>query len=319
MIDGSNDSRKKEVYNIIGGILYKNKEPKTFLLDQIVDSDGSAGAIANKIDLILHRINQDVLLTKQHFKLFVTDSAPACTAAGSILKQFCPNMKHSTCLAHFFHNFSKKISEAHPKIEKFNALLIKVFQKSPFTRRLFYEFFNLYLPPTPVKHRWGTMFKYIGFIFMNFDTIISFIDNNYKKIKKFIDHNDVEFIKNELAQYEKYLDLPRDIEKLSSNKMKCTTAYDFLKKIEATCTQNEILTKYVKKFLNTADNMFFYRYSYILASPSEKIDWYAPVVSVEVERSFNIFNYIIDETRTRTGDDLAKALLFIKNFYLFNS
>lgn len=49
---------------------------KTFLMNQIVDSNELAKAIANKIVLVLHSNNQDVCVTKKHFRFFVTDSAP---------------------------------------------------------------------------------------------------------------------------------------------------------------------------------------------------------------------------------------------------
>lgn len=98
-------------------------------MNQIVDSNELAKAIANKIVLVLHSNNQDVCVTKKHFRFFVTDSAPTSTTTCKILKQFCPNLKHSTCLAHNFYKFSRKISKGQIIVKKFNMLFVKGFQK----------------------------------------------------------------------------------------------------------------------------------------------------------------------------------------------
>lgn len=79
--------------------------------------------------------------------------------------------------------------------------------------------------------------------------------------------------------------------------MKNAAAYKFLKKLKFMLKQNKMLAKYIKKFINTADNVVFYNYNCVIFNANDKIYWFFKFFSVDVERSIGIFNHIIDDTQ----------------------
>lgn len=109
--------------------------------------------------------------------ILVTDGAAYMGKAAKALRVFYPNMIHIRCVAHSLHNVSEVIRT---RASLANALVVavkKVFRKSPIRIAEYNEVCpDLPLPPKPVSTRWGTWIKSVCFIARNFERIKQVVD-----------------------------------------------------------------------------------------------------------------------------------------------
>ncbi|CAN8004528.1 unnamed protein product [Ixodes hexagonus] len=89
--------------------------------------------------------------------LLHTDAAASMHEAAHLLKTFCPQMVHVTCLAHALHRVCEELKNNFMDVNELIASAKAVFLKAPSRVRSFKEKLpDVPLPPEPIVTRWGT-------------------------------------------------------------------------------------------------------------------------------------------------------------------
>ncbi|XP_077528186.1 uncharacterized protein LOC144139806 [Haemaphysalis longicornis] len=89
--------------------------------------------------------------------LLYTDAAAYMLKAGALLKVFYPELLHVTCLAHGIHRVCEELRKSFSSVNELIAVGKAVFLKAPSRVRAFREQLpGVPLPPEPVVTRWGT-------------------------------------------------------------------------------------------------------------------------------------------------------------------
>lgn len=155
-IDETIDSEKRCVFNAIVSPLIEN-HPSAPLLLNVEFSDTSN---AEKVVQFFNRslailwpggIRHDKVL------LFVSDAAPYMKLAGRTLANAYPKMIHVTCLAHGLHRIAETVRQCFPEVNEIISGTKAIFTKAPNRVRLFKEMCNdIPFPPSPIITRWGT-------------------------------------------------------------------------------------------------------------------------------------------------------------------
>lgn len=92
---------------------------------------------------------------------------------GRLLKLLYPRMIHCTCLAHSIHRISEYVRNEYKAVDKFIALVKKVFLKANSRVKTFRRVCpGLNLPPAPITTRWTTWLKAVHYYSENMDSII---------------------------------------------------------------------------------------------------------------------------------------------------
>lgn len=262
------------------------------------------------------------------FLLFVTDSVAYMLKAGKGLKAMYPDLLHVTCVNHGLNRLSEEIRSCFPEVDRLVAALKSVFRKAPSRICLFKETCpQLPLPPQPVITRWGTWLAAVEYYSKNFDSVKSVVDK--------LNATDAVSIKNaqELMAGHK---LKQDLAFLSANfTFLCGPLKDFqqqnatlwhsleiLAKVEERLasvkgdTGCRVREKYKAIFKRNPDWTRVKVISKIVngdAVPEDELETanlklspgkiacfrYAPVTSVDAERSFSMLKAMLSERRRR--------------------
>ncbi|KAE9536129.1 hypothetical protein AGLY_007352 [Aphis glycines] len=248
--------------------------------------------------------------------LFLTDAAPYMVKSAVAINVFYPKMIHLTCLAHGLHRIGETIRAKFYKVDKLIAEVKKIFLKAPSRVEKLNEMYpNLSLPPKPIITRWGTWLNAVKYYCENFEKIKDFVSTfdstsaiSIQKAKNLLNKDDFKnnliyisvnfgFLENtiKLLETRKILGLIEVAEKCIEQvqgplgvevKEKMRSVFyknpslDCLKLIRDThCEMNEVtLPTELTPFDIT--NMKF-----------------APITSVEVERSFSRYKSILRPNR----------------------
>ncbi len=317
-LDGSLDRRKKNIYNVMGGVLNEGKSTKGILLESFEIEIGDAQSIVSVINYVVNKIHSDPSPCNS-FKLFVSDGASSCLKAGKDLKTIFKSMRHVTCLAHFVHNLSAKIVKTHPLIIKAINSFTKIFKNSSKKRKVFKEKSGVNVEKTPLEIRFGTYFNYSIYLYNNWQVIVTFLESNlinskaYRKCSNFFlaNKNKLEKYLIELNNYKSLTDILLYVE---GRDLAVIDVYNKIKELEKIVEKNKIYKDFTNKWLhNTADNKWFYTYTPLNCSVSERIYSHAPLNSIDCERSFSLLNYIITDKKTSSDNKYVFALLNLYN------
>ena len=114
--------------------------------------------------------------------LFATDCAAYMVKAGEALKVLFPRMLHITCAAHAAHRVAEEIRVMYPDVDKLISNGKKVFRKCPSRVSIFRETVpGIPLSPRPVLTRWGTWLQaalYYAKNFVDFSTVLDSFDES---------------------------------------------------------------------------------------------------------------------------------------------
>lgn len=265
--------------------------------------------------------------------VFATDGAAYMVKAARALKVFYPNMVHVTCLAHGLHRVAETIRDSFPDVDKLVSSVKKVFVKCPSRVHIYkVKTGGLALPPEPILTRWGTWLHAVKFYAENWaavkSVVESFADEDAKSIveakKKFSIKvsNDVAYIAENFAFLEstiqkleeKGLSLREQINLVENAKDRLTYAggeigRKVLQKMETILNRNGgyNILKSVNEILAGNDS----NENTVNMSPDKCINLtFAPLTSVDVERSFSMFKYILtDRSHKFTAENLNKILV----------
>lgn len=268
--------------------------------------------------------------------LFTSDAASYMKKAATGLKIIFPKMLHLTCLAHALHRVAEEIRSGFSDVDRLISNGKKVFLKAPSRIEIFKRIApGVPLPPQPVLTRWGTWISACTYYAENFSKISEIFDNLDEEgasairiVKHLLQKpnvkNDLIFISSN------YSALPQRIKELEKRgdllTNSCAVFQDAVNKIAAVPgDKGSSIFKKIERVLSAnSDYIVVKNISDSFCNKQADVDLdlehivcfkYAPVTSVEVERSFSRLKYILSDRRQGfTVENLKKYLVTNCNF-----
>ncbi|KAL4131518.1 hypothetical protein QTP88_008813 [Uroleucon formosanum] len=340
-IDETTDSVRRNVANVIVGTLQPQNPSNMFVIHTEYLEKVNHSTIFQLFDKAMYILwgngvkHNDVLL-------FVSDAAPYMKKAGDCIKALYPKLIHVTCLAHALHNVCKEVRAHYQDVDQLIGGMKKTFLKCPKRSAIFNEKCpELPNPPRPITTRWGTWIKAVQYYCKYFNQIKSVIED-------FEEESQCVKVVKQLFQNVS----------LQSNIVYISTNFRFLPDIITTLEgKGESLTKCInivldaEKKLNEAHGDIATAISgklnrvllknkgwkqlldintILCGVSSDEINYhgfdlnetscmkYAPITSVDVERSFSMYKNILSDNRvTFTTENLTKYMV-VNSFFNLN-
>ena len=269
--------------------------------------------------------------------MFVSDAAPYMKKAGNALKVLFPRMLHLTCLVHGIHRVAEEIREQFADVDLLISSVKKIFLKAPSRTRVFKEMApDLSLPPQPILTRWGTWISAACYYASNLskikDVIRSLDEDSAASIKTVKTLMGKKGLQNDLAFIlSNYGSIPGAINSLESRDLTLVNSINIVNSvIEGICEVSGSKGHIIKKkcenvFLKNEDFETVKDLAAILSGDfrAKSVNYdaseiasfkYAPVTSVDVERSFSQLKYLLNDRRqSLTFDNLKKYLIVSAN------
>jgi len=232
--------------------------------------------------------------------LVVTDQAKYNIKCFDNIKKIglFPNLKHITCLAHCLHRVSEKIRKNNYELDQLIGQM-KILLKAFKMQKSYKQVTGLSLPPKVVLTRWGTWLTTAFYYSENYDKIYEFISSqtcknkSFQKLKRLIAS---EIVRKQMIEIQKYKFLPKSITRLENPKLSYTEQWEIikdakinlegepLKRLEESLSNNPDLLSFI------SDNTFSFKYK----------AQFAPLVSVDCERSFSILKFLLSDKPNMT-------------------
>jgi hypothetical protein len=313
IVDETTDKCDRNLLNVLVAPLNGNKQKPMLLLSKYIES-------ANNFTVSQEFTNACAKLWPNGIQyekviLVVTDQASYMVKAFENLKtNLFHKLNHITCLAHSLNRVCDAIREKYSTANLFISSMKKILKKSNNRRQKFKNITKLNLPPVPVKTRWGTWLKSAFYYIDHFKPIYKFIEQLKDKTKAINDIKSIfksKKLEDEFIAIHEFRFLPESIEKLETRNLKIEEQMAIiesvksqlkgfaLEKLEESLRKNPDLIKF------TNPDNFDQRFNTL----------YAPLVSVEAERSFSKFKLFLTELRLSfTVENIEKI-----NVIRFNS
>lgn len=322
-LDETTDACKRFVCNVIVGTLHENEISKAYLLtveEMAATNHTTIAKVFNNAMLLLWPDG----IRYENVVLFLSDAAPYMIKAGHGLTVLYNRMIHVTCLAHAVHRLSETVRLNFDTVNSLISSVKKVFLKSPSRINLFKRLApEIPLPPEPIVTRWGTWLKAAIYYCDNFHII--------ENILKELDENEAESIvgaksainrdgiKEELIYIKSHFKcVSTAIKMLERKDVPLVTNISVIENLllELNSAPGEVAKKVVEKFnyilqknvgyhtLQHIANILSGKRESKLSDIKETLSLeeianfkYAPVTSVDVERSFSEYKSILRSNR----------------------
>lgn len=253
--------------------------------------------------------------TRKKFLMFLTDAAPYMVKAGKNLK----TSYHVTCVAHGLHRVAEAIRTKYNNVNVLMGSIKVVFKKRPERIRTYHEMCpGLSLPPEPVITRWGTWIEAVTFYAVKFAAISNVVEQLdedsaecFRKAQTMLKSST---IKGEIAAIARnYGFLPGFITKLETRSAALVDVVELMHScqshLEAVKTRDgkDLVDKFQAVLKKNPDIEKLFQISTVLKGESVATDLdpavlvafkFAPLTSVEVERSFSVEKTILSDRRT---------------------
>jgi hypothetical protein len=332
-VDETTDARGNYVANLIAGALTLHEAGAPFLIASSELERTNAATVSTFVNDAFIRFYAGEPFSSK-ILLLVTDAAPYMGLAGRNLTQLYPNLIHVTCIAHAVHRVCKKVREMFPDVNRLISSAQKIFLKAPSRCDVYKQYMSCPLPPDVVITRWGTWLTAAIFYashFENFSTVIHALpdDSKYTSNVKLLLQKDT--LASDLAFIQAYLHfLPDVIRKLEGRGLglnaQLAMVEDVQSKIALLPGSRGVILK------RKADSVFEKNTGLSLlreindslvhgTAPPPSMSpallsayTYAPIVSVEVERSFSEYKALLSDRRMSfTSENIEKHLVVQHN------
>lgn len=254
-----------------------------------------------------------------------TDSVAYMLKAGRVLKNYMPNMIHVTCLAHALNLVAEKIRYEYSDVDELISNVKKIFLKSPNRVRLLKNTFpDMPLPPEPVITRWGTWLEAVSYYAKYYDQIKTIVNllrsSDALSIRCAKNVLQKENLKSDLDYIEEYFKVIQiGLKKSQKSNLTLTESFeifDHVRTVLSWCSSEPIKNKLdhvmdrnpdLDKIRDICDA--------IKAEGVERSYYmYAPLTSVDVERSFSTYKWIFNIKRNRlTVENIEKIMIVYFN------
>lgn len=255
--------------------------------------------------------------------------------AGKNLKNLYGKLLHVTCTIHGMNRVAEEIRSFFPEVDKLVSNMKAAFKKAP-SRILIYKEKcpDLPLPPDPVITRWGTWLKAAEFYsnhYNNIKDVIEALKNDSAAVNSMKGLITSRAIQIQLTQLTaNFTFLASKLIDMQERGSSLKQALQYLEEIEAklfsvqTETGQAIIQKYKNVISKNPDLETMQRISRLLNeeidedeaeplkySPAEIAAFkYAPVTTVDVERSFSLHKHILsDKRQSLTPENLEMELV----------
>uniref|UniRef100_A0A2S2PQT6 CGG triplet repeat-binding protein 1 n=1 Tax=Schizaphis graminum TaxID=13262 RepID=A0A2S2PQT6_SCHGA len=328
------------VANVIIGTLEEHGPGQIFLLNVEELEKANHSTIFKLFDKSMNILWPDGV-KHDDVLLFLSDAAPYMVKSASSIKTLYSKMIHTTCLAHGLHRVAETVRILNPKVDKIIANVKKIFKKAPSRVQIFKDIAPLLpLPPEPILTRWGTWIQAALYYCEHFETVKSIV-NSFKKddaisietAQKYIEQQHIQtqlvFIKSNFSF------LPNAITCLEKQGMSLASSISIVEDAKIKLTQingaqgTAVKTKIETVLGKNEGYKLMVKISNILSGDRENFEGlpedlklndlvyfkYAPITSVDVERSFSIYkNMLTNNRRAFKFDNIRKCLIVQSNF-----
>lgn len=337
-VDETTDTNGRYIANLIVGVLKHDTPSQPYLLACKELPKTNHSTISRFINDSL-KILWPAGGNDENLRLFLSDAAPYMVKTGDSLKVFYPNIVHVTCVAHMLNRVAEKVRELFPNVNKLINNVKKCFLKSPSRIQLYKETLpGLPLPPEPVITRWGTWIEAVIFNANNYEgikTVVEKLDNDLsasvESCKKMFN---LPTVKNDLAFIKiNFSGLIQAITNLEDTKLTLVQSLEIMKNIisELSNIQGDkgsiIKTKTTQLHQKNKGFQVMEQIGQIISGNNEiqlpenfnpcsvANMKYAPLTSVDVERSFSLYKHILSDRRTNMTPEHMEKYIIVNSFY----
>lgn len=341
-VDETTDACGRKWVHVIAGTLEKDRPSPSRLIASKEIEEATADVIVAAVNSALHDLwGEQYDNQGKKFLLFLTDAAAYMKKAGVLLQTQYRNLLHFTCMAHALHRVVHTIVECYPTVNALIANTKKVFLKSPKRINLFQTTLpDVALPPEPVLTRWGTWLDAVEYYHRHFDAIKLVVDGLNSEEAQAIARAKAAFndasVKQDLTHiHTNFSQLSVAIKQLEHAGARFTDAMSIVSDVQDHLSAlqggvNERVTAKLQSVLG--NNPGYYTMARVVdlfkekeidtSSPSVKLATikhfmyfqYAPVTSVDVERSFSFLKWMFaDRRRSLTAEHLSQILIVFYN------
>jgi hypothetical protein len=330
-VDEATDATGRFVANTFIGTMESGEVSKMFLLNseelQKTDSSTVCQAVVQALTILWPEGIQH-----SRVLLLVTDAAAYMKKAASALEVLFPNLIHLTCLAHALHRVAEEARAQYPDVDKLIANCKKVFLKANSRVQLFRSICpDIPLPPQPVLTRWGTWLEAASYYAVNFDQIVTVLEaldeEDAASIRLTKNALKQPGIKNDLAYILTHLScLTHAITKLETQNAKLADSLEVFEDIRQKFSalpgnKGKVIAKKLERVIEA--NRGFSKISAIssvlqgedgdvsLSPDNLSCFLYAPVTSVDVERTFSRLKNILSDRRECFKFEALKKYLVV--------
>ena len=297
VVDESTDAEKRYIFNILIGKLNGEFHKPKLICSKSLEEVNSVSVCQIINDTM--RIIWSDQIHYERLKLVVSDQAAYMVKAMKSLKCMYPHLSHVTCLAHALHRVSEKIREDHDETNRLVSSITNILSKSPYRRQLYKTTTGLCLPPDVVITRWGTWLTCCFYLKKNLSAVKSFIgllegetkSRSIATAKKIIESNKVE---DELIYINRFNCIVEGIKNLEALGLTLKEQVNIVNQIKSKLSGNPA----AKLKSSLSKNPDFVSFTNPLVSYEDRCKrQYAPLVSVDVERSFSRHKNILQDNR----------------------
>lgn len=334
--DETTDSMGRYIVHLMIGILNVSVPAKSYLI--------SSKQLEKANNLTVTRFIQEELATfflpesipTEKILLFLTDAAPYMVKAACNLKIFYPNLIHTTCLAHGLNRVAEEVRNHFPLVNSLISSVKKVFLKAPLRVQLYKQHLpGIPLPPQPVITRWGTWLEAAIFHANHYEIIKTIIMDLDSDTQSVLDAQKV-YSSKEIPQQLAFINanysfISTSILQLEKQCMSLIESVEIINKFEKLCfdVKGKVGKSVYEKFLSVIEKNEGFKklkdIAKILCGESvENIELtiedisnlkYAPITSVDVERSFSIYKYMLSDRRHNFSVENFEKYVIVNCFH----
>ena len=336
-VDEATDACGRAAANVLVGKLSTEKAFKPHLVATKFLDKTNADTVARLTNDTLRELS----LKPEDVKLFVTDGAAYMLLAGKNLKPFFPCMLHVSCLAHAINRICEVIRESFDSVNDLIATCKRIFCKAPLRVALWKQMHpNLPLPPEPILTRWATWLEaalYYATHLSAVREIVSGLDpddaasiqRGQEILKRKTLEQDLAFLRAHFSF------LPAKLKLFETSCESLSNTLQLLESVKShlQAVPGEIGTKVQRKFEQVTkknpDLGVLQNVNKILQGQSippselpedlgsESIPYYkfAPLVSVEVERTFSSYKEVLSDRRHSLTTENINKIMVTSQFF----
>lgn len=319
IVDETTDSCGRYIVNLLIGSMREDKPSESYLIACVqLDKINHLSILRSVNECFMNFFVPNVVPTEK-ILLMVSDAAPYMVKAGQQLKTIYPNLVHVTCLAHGCNRVAEHIRCEFSDVNVLISSVKKVFVKSPLRVQLYREKLpNVPLPPEPVLTRWGTWLEAAIFYAEHFvaikELLLEFNAEDSAAIAKAQNIVTKTSLANQLTFIKMhYSFIVKTINNLEKQKMSLIESVEIVKEFKENISKvpGKIGNSVNKKCLSILEKNSGFKTLeeiYEILNGNFEIESgvefsavshfkYAPITSVDVERSFSSYKNILSDKR----------------------
>lgn len=341
-IDETVDSSKRCIVNIVVGILDVDESisKQKFLLASRICDQVNSSVISCLYQEAVDELGKE--FKKGQILLLLSDAAPYMVKAGKAILEFNPQITHVTCAVHGLHRVCETIRIIFDDVNQLISNCKKIFCKAPERIRLFKnDNPNIPLPPEPIITRWGTWLNAAIYYADHLPSITTTVNKlNREDAASIAATQDLLLklkLRHDLATIKSYFYfLPNAITQLEAGHSELKDVLHIIKEAETKfdtmkrdMNMNPNIVKVCDKFVAVYEKNkgldTLKKISAIMAgdTTSESTKYspaalaafkYAPITSVDCERSFSMYkSFYRDNRHNFTEENLAMFFMLYCN------